>query len=318
MQIQYSDVIDLVKKNQNEGNELLDFNFNKNSWLNKILTFSNTSIEKIIDKIKSKTNFNFDPKNEVAQGIVAPQDFLNKSGWEKLDDNYHIGEGIFNLSNKEKNSLKLLDHELQLIRPFYTTEELIRYYGNSLNKLWIIYTDSSFKKPSQISDYPNIKRHLDRFKSIITSDNKPYGLHRARNEYFFVGEKIISLRKCKTPTFTYTDFDCYVSQTFFVIKTNRINQKYLTGLLNSYIVAFWLKYQGKMQGGLFQIDKAPILEIPILDPSEKDKKAIELLVQKCLDAKGQNCEQWENEIDRLVYELYGLTEEEISIIEKST
>jgi hypothetical protein len=44
--------------------------------------------------------------------------------------------------------------------------------------------------------------------------------------------------------------------------------KYLTALLNSKIVAFWLRYQGKMQGDNYQIDKEPILNIPIKVPEK--------------------------------------------------
>ncbi len=60
-------------------------------------------------------------------------------------------------------------------------------------------------------NYPNLKYHLDRFKDVITTDNKPYGIHRARNEYFFKGEKILSLRKCvNRPLFSYVDcWLCY-------------------------------------------------------------------------------------------------------------
>ena len=46
---------------------------------------------------------------------------------------------------------------------------------------------------------------------------------------------------------------------------------------------------------------------------------IEALVDKILAAKKQNPQtdtsHWELEIDKLVYELYGLTEEEIRIVE---
>ncbi|MFV0522871.1 MAG: TaqI-like C-terminal specificity domain-containing protein [Mangrovibacterium sp.] len=84
-------------------------------------------------------------------------------------------------------------------------------------------------------------------------------------EKFFNGDKIISLRKCARPTFTFTDFDCYVSQTYFSIKTERLNQKYLTGLLNSNLIAFWLKYHGKMQGDLYQVDKEPLMNLPIME-----------------------------------------------------
>ncbi len=65
-----------------------------------------------------------------------------------------------------------------------------RYYGNTINALWVIYTHAEAVK--NIKEYPHIKAHLDKFKPVITSDNKPYGLHRARDERFFLGEKIIS------------------------------------------------------------------------------------------------------------------------------
>jgi len=277
-QASLNDVIDLLAKADKSSNEIIDFNFQKKDWKDKTLSFSNDGIELILKSIQSKAGFILDAKNEVATGIDVHQDFLNKNGLQILGSNYSIGEGIFNLSNEEKNSLNLSSKELELIKPFYTTDELGRFYGDPHNKLWIIYTTSDFKNELAMKPYPNLKKHLDRFKSVITSDNKPYGLHRARNENFFKGEKIISLRKCQSPTFTYTDFDCYVSQTFFVIKTNRINQKYLTAIFNSSVVAFWLKNKGKMQGDLFQVDKAPLLEIPIPTATEAEQKAIETLV----------------------------------------
>ena len=38
--------------------------------------------------------------------------------------------------------------------------------------------------------YPNLKAHLDKFIQVITSDNKPYGLHRAREEQFLCQEQL--------------------------------------------------------------------------------------------------------------------------------
>ncbi|NJL91537.1 MAG: hypothetical protein HC916_18465 [Coleofasciculaceae cyanobacterium SM2_1_6] len=48
--------------------------------------------------------------------------------------------------------------------------------------------------------------------------------------------------------------------------------------------------------------------------TEAEQKVIETLVQKCLEAKGQNVSQWEQEIDEIVARLYGLSEEEMRII----
>ena len=188
----------------------------------------------------------------------------------------------FILSDKEKQNIGFLKNELDLIKPSYTTKDLRKWYGNQNNNEWVIYTDSSFKNPQNIKSYPNLKAHLDKFREVITSDNWPYGLHRAREERFFKGEKIVAVRKCAEPSFTYTDFDCYVSATFYVIKTERLDLKYLTALLNSKLIAFWLKNKGKMQGTNYQIDKEPLLAIPLHKPKREEQQPIITLIEKII------------------------------------
>lgn len=299
-----NDVEALLLKNVKESNSIRKFEFEKRKWKNKTLNFENDETEFILNSILASSNFRLDSKLEVAQGIVPPQDFLNRLNQEKLGRNYSIGEGIFNLNNFEYENLGLNEKEKGLVKPFYTTNELNRFWGSKINSLWVIYTDSKFKDEKFIAPYPNLKRHLDKYANIITSDNWPYGLHRARNEYFFKGEKIISLRKCAKPTFTFTEFDCYVSQTFFVIKSNRINQKYLTAILNSKVIEYWLRFKGKMQGDLFQVDKAPILEIPIY--KSENQSIISTIVDFVIyqGKKGFEVTFFENIINSLVFNLY--------------
>ena len=249
---------------------------------------------------------------------------LNKKNAEKLANQYKVGDGIFILSDKEKANMDFYEKELELIKPYYTTNELHKYYGTANNQYWLIYTKSGINR--NISKYPHIKDHLEKFKPIITSDNKPYGLHRARNEYFFTGESIVSLRKCSEPTFTYCDFDCYVSQTFVVIKTDRIDLKYLTGILNSQLIKFWLYYEGKLQGNNYQVDSEPLMNVPIKVGSDVENEMVVDLVDQILvitknpdylenSGKQAKVKTLENQIDQLVYKLYDLTPEEIEIVE---
>lgn len=247
------------------------------SLIGNYISFNSPEIEKVLSKIQGPDSF-FLTEKEIAQGIVAPQEFLNKKNAEILGTNYKEGEGIFILKSEEKEKLNFNLEEEELIKPFYTTQQLGRYYGVSENEEWIIYTTSDINR--KIKEYPTIKTHLDRFKKVLTSDFAPYGLHRSRDERFFKGNKIMSVRKCIKPTFTYTNFDCYVSQTYFVIKTDRINLKYLTAILNSRVVAFWLKFKGKLQGNLYQVDKQPLIELPIVN-STRDF-IIEILVDYIL------------------------------------
>ena len=314
-QVDLDDVIQLFNSVGNGKLKLLNPTFNREQFKDKSFLFSEGEIDDILNEILNTSNFQLDDRLEIAQGIVAPQDCVNKASLEELGENAYLNEGIFYLSDEEKVNLNLTSDELKLVKPLYTTQELDRYYGNSDNKFWVIYTDSAFKNPASMKPYPNLKKHLDRFQKVITSDNKPYGLHRARNEHFFIEEKIISIRKCAKPTFTYTDFDCYVSQTYFVIKTRRVNQKYLTALLNSKLIVFWLKHKGKMQGFQYQVDKGPLVELPLITSSNQDVFAT--LVDYILFLKHNKKEpffshtdnerivsHFENIIDMMVYELY--------------
>ena len=312
------DIDNILAKNKTENIEIVEPEISNEKYNNSLFTFNVGVKEKLLDKIKYNANFYFENK-DIGQGIVYPQDFLNKKSNKILGNKYNVGDGIFCLSSEEKENLNLFDKEKEIIKPQYTSKELDNYYCNPINREWVIYTGKSFNEKKKIDMYPNIKKHLDKFKKVITSDNKPYGLHRTRDNKFFKGEKIVSLRKCsKRPVFTYSDFDCYVSATFFIIKPKKaINMKYLTGILNSKLIAFWLKNKGKMQGNNYQVDKEPLLSLPILRPTKKEQKPFVDLVDIILNKKekGEDTSKEEKEIDQMVYNIYGLTKEEIEIIE---
>ncbi|MCD8405225.1 N-6 DNA methylase [Tenacibaculum dicentrarchi] len=295
--------------------------FKPKTFINKLITFNNPKINQVLKQILNN-DIDYLKDEDIAQGIVFPQDRLNKKNKAKLGSNFQVNQGIFLFNKKE---LETLDIEYELLKPFYTTSELGKYYGDKDCKEWMIYAKTQIK--NEINSYPKFKKHIEQFSGILTSDNKPYGLHRARNENFFVGEKIISIRKNNEPYFTYTDFDCYVSQTFYSIKSSRFNLKYLTALLNSSLIKFWLRYKGKMQGDNFQVDKEPLLYIPIKEP--KNVEPFVNLVDYILYLKSNKdilthtdnesiSSHLENIIDMMVYELYFEThmkEEGLNVLE---
>ncbi len=314
------DMLELLKKHKTDKTNYLNPKINRQKFEGKLLTF--TDNEKIFEKIANEKVYLND--KEVAQGIVFPQDFLDNKNAKKLGNNYKVGDCVFGLTNEKVKELDLTKEEKKLIKPYYTSEQIYPYYVNKKNDKWLIYTDSKFKKSEYIKPFPNLKKHIDQFKDILTSDNKPYGLHRAREEHFFKGEKIISLRKCVgKPCFSYCNFDTYVTQTFFIIQTSRWNMKFLTGVLNSKLVALWLKNKGKMQGSNYQVDKEPLLSIPLPNPKnilEAQQQKIIAIVDQILAIKksnpSANTTVLESQIDLLVYKLYNLTDEEIKIIEE--
>jgi len=58
-----------------------------------------------------------------------------------------------------------------------------------------------------------------------------------------------------------------------------------------------------------------VTQVPIPKASDADKAAIAILVQKCLDAQGQDVAVWEAEIDAIVGRLYGLSGVDLAIIQ---
>lgn len=282
---------------------------------NKPIAFSNDQKNELLDKIKKRQNFTLGD-SEVAQGIVG------------APDQCFIVKDISNFTDKEKKYLK----------SFHTSAT--RYLA-SQSLVNIFYLSEKNFANKKIEDYPNIMHHFEVFKKLLgeskikyKTPNKPYFyLHRERDEKFFMkGAKVISQSRSFIPSFCYTEKEYYGSRALNFIKTDRINLKYLTALLNSSISYFWLKNRGKQLGDLLQVDKGPLLAIPILKTSAEKEKIIVELVDKMLELNQdlQKEKQGTNKhnhlqseitrtnkiIDEKVYKLYGLSKKEIEIIEK--
>ncbi len=315
------DVVQLLNKEHSPTTQYLEPTYNRLEMRNKFITFSDS--EDLFKKIRQRSDAIFLENKEIAQGIVFPQDFLNKKGQQILG-HHNVGDGIFGLTNEELLNLNLPENEMALIKPYYTTDQVNRYFtAEGSNTQWLIYTDSTYKNESSMDDFPILKAHLDQFRLIFTSDNKPYGLHRARDCRFFSGSKIICQRKCaEQPIFSYSEGECYLTQTFNIIKTGRVNLKYLTGLLNSKLIAFWLRNRGKMQGLNYQLDKEPLQQIPIAVPNVEVQTQIGRIVEEIIGRKSANenasIQDLENQIDNIVYHLYNLTYDDVLIVDPQT
>lgn len=312
-------LVDLEKfllKNKSDNYVYYISNIDRKKYIeDSNIVFLNNIIDTITSKIKLQENFKFSA-DEITNGIHPHHAIVTKKMLEQLKNNYKIGDGIFVLTDNEIKKLSLNENEKKLLKPLYESELLTKYTYKKDNHKYIIYTDSSFKDISQMKEYPILKKHLDNFKEVITSDNKPYGLHRARKEEFFTENKIVSLRKTSEPYFCYLDKPSYFMAEFYILKTDRINMKYLTGLLNSKLVAFWLRYMGKMQGSNYQIDKEPLMNIPLKIADENTENKIIDLVDEIIELKKLNkdTQYLEDKIDEMVYGLYELTEEERELI----
>ncbi len=105
----------------------------------------------------------------------------------------------------------------------------------------------------------------------------------------------------------------------------------MTGILNSKLVDFWLSNRGKKLGDMLQIDKKPLLEIPIVDTDNANYKQkiishVEQLTKTITESKTAKTDkdklwydrlirQLENELNQTVYAVYKLEAEDIEVIE---
>ena len=313
----FQDVENLLTGAKADGLEYLNPEFKRDKYQKLSYNFTGDANESILETIRSRGNFVFDSRTEVAQGIVPNPDVLSSQGFSNFTEReiselgivrgapvFVVPKNHFNDPNQE---------ERNLLKPLYEPSDVDQYLIRP-NRLEIIYSTSAFG----INLPPRLLAHLKPFKAVMgqrreTRDGRLpwYCLHWPRDQRFFEnGGRILSVRKCAHPTFTYVEGPAYVMMAFNVIKTPRLNQLYLTGLLNSTVVAFWLRHRGKMQGHLFQVDKEPLLGIPIYQPLKVQQDLIAGVVKAVIaikrfgNEKSAHAARFEQLINGLIYELY--------------
>lgn len=316
-------VYEILNGVTSEGLEMFQPTFNREKYLNKNFTFNDELDDTLLSKIVSKSNFKI-KKEEIVQGIVPNPDYVNsrniKNFSEKVrtERNINIGDGVFIVDKTFSNGLE--ESEKKYIKSVYEPLEMDRYYlGESRSDILYI-TKSNYK-----SDCPNIISHLEKYQEIMNERRENlngrlnfYHLHWSRDEKFFKqGPKILSVRKCKYPTFVYTELPTYVMMSVNVIKSDRIDLQYLTGLLNSNVICYYLKRKGKLQGENFQIDSEPILESPLIKPDSGVIKEVSSLVEKIVTTLNEKKDITEltRKVNEIVYRLYDLSDSDILTIE---
>jgi len=111
--------------------------------------------------------------------------------------------------------------------------------------------------------------------------------------------------------------------TAIVTSKNKLPLKYALALMNSKLISFWYKnwYSSlSLAGGYIRIshNNLSTIPIPIIDQNEMDPiiKIVDVILMEKGKSPYNDTESLEKKIDDIVYRLYGLTEEEISIIEE--
>ena len=263
--------------------------------------------------------------------------------------NVNINRGILTGCNKAYHidcagREKLIQEDIKnsdAIHPLICGGDTEKYFCNPSN-LWLIYIpwhfpcqlDGTIKGASEKaeksfqSQYPKLYSHLLQYKNLLTARNQSetgiryewYALQRWGAKYWedFEKPKIVWQAISKRIAFAYDasgEYYCDVT-TFFMTGENL---KYILAILNSKIFEYAL-LNIYLEGDTFKSKNAIIHNFPIPPVRDAETDKLVDIIDKIISIKHNNpsadISKWEDEIDRLVYQLYGLTEEEIKIVEQ--
>ena len=231
--------------------------------------------------------------------------------------------------------------EKSKLRQALTGGKQVKRYYIDRPDIWLIYTRAT----DNFGELRNVRAYIDQFRDEITckevEQNKHplYSLHRPRDERIFLKDEkvlgVITEDKIVVALDTNQTFATDGLYLFSVRK--KINPKYLMAILNSRLLVFVYRLLTLEKGRvLAQVKPTTLCELPIhsinlSDPADVARHdRMVALVEQMLElhkrqaaAKSQSDQELyqrqidatDREIDRLVYELYGLTPDEIAIVE---
>jgi len=229
--------------------------------------------------------------------------------------------------------------EEELLRPSVSGPQIKRYHDWIDDQL-IIYTT----RDTQIAKFPRIAKHLAEFRHLnscreVQDGKHPYwALHRPRNSEIFRSPKFIGLTTSKTIELCYDeDRSLFVTDAMYVFAAkDEINPWALLGVLQSSLFLFLYRVSNQGESRVIPQIKAAKLEplpLPTWQPQSAAVSALARLAKAMLvlhrrlsaaktpqekTALDRQITAADTQIDRLVYDLYDLTEAEIKIVEEAT
>ena len=243
--------------------------------------------------------------------------------------NYGIKTGYnpaFIIDDNVRQALILEDPKSdEIIKPILRGRDVQRYQANWAGK-WLIDTHNGYGNyPAvDIEDYPAVKTYLDGFYPQLErrqdKGKTPYNLRNCTYHDEFTKDKLFWMDLTARGRFAISSGEMFCVNSAYVLTGAAI--KYLCAVLNSSLTTWFMKNTALNSGmGVTRWVRFTVERVPIPEITSDRQQPFVLLVDEILGAKAcdpnVDTSHLEWEIDRLVYDLYGLTEEEDTAIERS-
>lgn len=249
-----------------------------------------------------------------------------------LTINYGIKTGYnqaFVIDGAKRKELIAADPKCnEIIKPLLRGRD-IQKWSPEYADLWLINTHNGIRAEGvhhiDIEDYPAIKNHLNKFffqiEKRADKGDTPYNLRNCAYLRDFEKPKIIYPNMTKFLPFVIDlDDHFYHNDKSFHIVAERIY--WLGAFFNSKLFRYCFRDNfPELLGGTRELRKVFFDKIPVKQITAEEEEPFKKLVAKILQSKKQNTNGGisgaEAEIDHLVYQIYGLTDEEIHLIENT-
>ena len=246
--------------------------------------------------------------------------------------NYGIKTGYneaFIIDEETKERLIKEDkNSAEIIKPLLRGRDIDKYIYHN-NGLYLINTHNGIKEknipPINIKDYPAIKKHLDKYyKQLEKRQDKvetPYNLRNCAYLEEFEKDKIVWTPVNGIYSFAYVEAGYYFNNSLFMITDNNNDTnklKYLLAILNTATLKFGSLITPLTEVGQYTYGSKEFMQtVPIPEADSKTKNNITKLVDDIIMLKKQDKDTTalEKKIDEIVYSLYGLSDEEVKVVE---
>ena len=210
----------------------------------------------------------------------------------------------------------------EIIKPVLRGRDIHRYRTNQSQ--WIIATHNGYEQYERIdvNNYSRVKRFLDSFgDKLIGRDDQgstPYNMRDCTYFGQFSKDRLFWKELSDGGSFTFESREMYCVNTAYVMTGRSL--KYLCGVLNSSIVTWYKRHIALNTGeGLSRWLRFVLDRIPVPEGSPNERRQVAQIVDDILALKAERADtdttELENAIDRMVYDLYGLTGSQVEVVE---
>ena len=267
--------------------------------------------------------------------------------------NYGIKTGFneaFIIDGAKKDELIKADiKNKEIIKPLLRGRD-IKKYSYEFNDKWIITTFPALN--INIENYPIIKKYLLSFGKRLEQSGEKGSRKKTSNQWFETQDQIAYYKEFEKEKIFYNEIgnsldfyldknNFYCNNKLYFITSDNLNLTYLTAILNSTTLQYYFQMIFNFGGGK---GKATFQNIPIPNISKQQQEPFINLANTIIDAKEKIAKYKKHfeslnavdkieikeeieklkslvktnidEIDRLVYVLYGLNSDEVKIIEE--